>query len=78
MSGTIINDSSSNNLNNILGIGTFLSNENDPETKKSNLNSIINETKYQINKCITLLIECEREPRKKFILDFDEVYWLNF
>lgn len=62
----------------MMKIEALTDNDDDPKAKQSTLKSVVNETKYQINKCKVLITECEREPRKKFILDFDEVYWLTF
>lgn len=50
--------------------------DGDDKEPKIALELVIREIDYQINKCKLLIVECERSPRYKFILDFDEVYWL--
>lgn len=50
--------------------------EKEEKDPKLAIELVIRETKYQINKCKFLIAECERSPRYKFILDFDEAYWL--
>jgi len=62
----------------MMKIEALTDNDDDPKAKQATLKSVIAETKYQINKCKVLISECDREPRRKFVLDFDEVYWLTF
>ena len=62
----------------MMKIESLTDSDDDPKAKLSILKSIVNETKFQINKCKLLINECTREPRRKFILDFDDLYWLTF